>query len=75
MSRSSRKTPICGITTAVSEKLDKRRGNRKARKANRVRLAKGMELIPIREVSDVWSMDKDGKQFFNQTKFPELMRK
>lgn len=75
MSRSSRKTSICGITTAVSEKLDKRRGNRKARRANRVCLAKGAEPIQTREVSDVWSMAKDGKHFFSQTKFPELLRK
>lgn len=75
MSRSTRKTPICGITTSESEKLDKRFGNRKVRRANRMRLTKGEEPIQRHAMYDPWMMDKDGKQYFNQDRFPELMRK
>ncbi len=29
----------------------------------------------LREFSNVWTMDKDGKKWFNATEFPEIMRK
>jgi len=70
MSRSRRKTPVCGITTARSEKKDKRLVNRKLRRVTNEML-KGSQLeddliFPEkRDVSDVWLMEKDGKQWLD----------
>lgn len=78
MARSRRKRPICGITTSDTEKEDKRIANRKLRRKVKQRLATEAEpetLPHVREVSDPWAMDKDGKQPFNPEKYPELMRK
>lgn len=73
MSRSFKRTPICGITTAVSEKQDKRLANRKLRSKTRSMLnvavkadSSGVLLPSIREVSNVWSFDKDGKQWLDR---------
>ena len=74
MSRSKKKTPIAGITTARSEKDDKRLANRLLRRATRL----DPENAPaLREVSDVWNMAKDGKARFNPANKSgrKLMRK
>lgn len=66
MSRSRRRTPIRAITTAESEKQDKRKANRSLRRTVRVILLKDPEvdLLPtIEEVSDVWDFQKDGKMY------------
>lgn len=73
VSRSKRKTPIigcCGIRGR--EKYDKRLNNRRLRRAN-----KDPEKEPkvMREVSNQWNMEKDGKMFFDAEKTPEYMRK
>lgn len=70
MSRSRRKTPICGITTARSEKDDKRRANRKLRRLTRTDPEKNLVM---RDVSDVWSFAKDGKWRIDPTA-PNLLR-
>ena len=78
MSRSRRKTPIAVITTAESEKSDKRIYNRRFRHAFGQYLLKnpdGEPLPALREYSNPWSMDKDGKARFDPTKYPKLMRK
>lgn len=66
MARSKRKSPCTGVTTARSEKYDKRLANRRLRKRSRMVLARRRwddDLIfPLmREVSNVWCMDKDGR--------------
>lgn len=75
MSRSKRKTPVFGITTARTEKQDKRMANRKLRRKTRV----DPENAPaLREVSDVWGFAKDGKKFMPSTSpsfKPRMMRK
>ncbi|MBX9948638.1 MAG: hypothetical protein K2Y39_05730 [Candidatus Obscuribacterales bacterium] len=68
MSKSFRKSPICGITTAESEKKDKQLAHRRERRI--VRQILGSDpLRPVlphrREVSNVWSFDKDGKQYLS----------
>lgn len=78
MSRSRKRTSISGITNAKSEKQDKRLYNRRFRRACKIHLkifgADG--LFPVlREHSNVWAMDKDGKKWFDPEKFPEMMRK
>ncbi|HEU0300406.1 MAG TPA: hypothetical protein VFR37_13145 [Longimicrobium sp.] len=77
MSRSRRHTPIRGITTADSEKQDKRIANRKLRRKVRVAIrcdAEG-ELPARRGVSNPWCMDKDGKTVFDPARYPGDMRK
>jgi hypothetical protein len=78
MSRSKRKTPVVGITTAPSEKQDKRHANRMLRRRVKQQLNDDHEtdLLPLeREVSSIWTMDKDGKQRFDPDRHPNLMRK
>ena len=77
MSRSRRRTPVCGITTADSEKQDKRIANRKLRRKVRVaiRADAEVELPARREVSNPWCMDKDGKMRFDPARHPKYMRK
>jgi hypothetical protein len=70
MSRSRKKTPKTGITTADSEKNDKRLANRLFRRKTKSQLKNGESpFINIKEVSDVWLFDKDGKRYLkNATK-------
>ena len=78
MSRSRRKKPCTGITTSESEKQDKRFANRKYRRAVKIRLTAEVEngvLPEMRELTNLWAMDKDGKKWFDPQKFPKLMRK
>lgn len=78
MSRSRRKTPIGGITTAKSEALWKAKAARKLRVATRVLLAKhpeGETLSGKRwEVANPWDGPKDGKSWFGGA-HPKDMRK
>jgi hypothetical protein len=71
MSRSRRKTPKAGITTADSEKQDKRLANRDLRR----KVRQGKLDLRVRDVSNGWSFDKDGKQRFDPKKHPKEMRK
>ncbi len=74
MSRSKKKTPVTGMTTARSEKEDKRHANRILRRVSKP----DPENAPaLREVSDVWGMAKDGKVRFDPTDKAgrKLMRK
>lgn len=64
MSKSLKKTPKKGVTTARTEKEDKRNANRKLRRVTRIQVAKGdREPSDLREISNIWSFDKDGKKF------------
>lgn len=79
MSRSRRKTPIRGITNSVSEKQDKRLANRRLRRRVKEGLSAPLletTVLPdVREVSNPWAMDKDGKQYVDPEKHPKEMRK
>ncbi len=78
MSRSRKRTPIHGITMARSEKPDKRRYNRRFRHVCKqvLHVDPAREVLPhLREYSNPWSMDKDGKVRFDPARYPELMRK
>lgn len=69
MSRSKKKTPIQGITTASTEKNDKRAANRKYRRITKIQVNKGEGISDKNEISNVWSFAKDGKSFIkNHTK-------
>jgi hypothetical protein len=82
MSRSRRKTPICGITTASSERHDKRLANQRLRRSAKTKLRCGLYdedlILPeLDDVSNPWEMSKDGKQRFdpNSKWGKKLMRK
>lgn len=76
MARSYKKNPVSAITCSDSEKEDKRFANRAYRRKvkevlNTCNLSDIVEdeydlILPeIREVSDVWSFDKDGKRWYS----------
>jgi hypothetical protein len=71
MSRSKRKTPIFGYTTAETEKRDKRLANRAYRHRLKSQRPSENEVIPHRrELSNVWCFDKDGKRYVHRTDWP-----
>ncbi|RSK45769.1 hypothetical protein EI293_00940 [Hymenobacter perfusus] len=59
MARSYRHTPIMAVTTAASEKQDKRQANRLLRR----KVRQGKVCLTLREVSNVWAFSKDGKTY------------
>ncbi|AXO79034.1 hypothetical protein DZC78_01100 [Olleya aquimaris] len=64
MSRSKKKTKIQAITTAKSEKDNKTEANRKLRRIVKQKVNSGqMDLPDLREVSNVWNFNKDGKKY------------
>jgi len=83
MSHSYKKHPFSGITTAKSEKRDKRIANRRLRtKENAImkEIAEGaeIEVLPeIKDVSDVLVFDKDGKKMYSPDSeyYKEAIRK
>ncbi len=75
MSRSKKKTKIHGITTAKSEKENKRDANRKLRRIVKQKVNSGKTELPeLREVSNVWSFDKDGKRYNPEMTEKELRK-
>ena len=65
MSRSYIKNKIVGYTKKESEKRDKTIANKRYRRLVKVRIAKRSELLPlIREVSNIYQFDKDGKHYY-----------
>jgi hypothetical protein len=78
MTRSRKKTPIGGVTTARSEKHDKRLANRWVRRAVKQALATSVDVDVLphrRDLTNPWTMAKDGKMWFNADRFPEALRK
>lgn len=78
MSRSYRKNPITGWTKCESEKLEKSKKHRRTRRLVNSRIQNiedSIELPHNNENANRYYMRKDGKQFFDKDKFPELMRK
>ena len=78
MSRSRKKHPFCGMTTATTEKQDKRLANRSLRRRTRVLLSRDVEtdvLPELRDVSNHAAMSKDGKTRFDPEQDPKEMRK
>ena len=74
MSRSLRKTPIVGNTTATSEKSFKRRAHRNERAAVRIALAHDSDARDSHAFGNPWRGDKDGKQYIGD-RHRHLMRK
>lgn len=73
MSRSRKRTPICGWTTCRSEKEWKQRWHRRLRTAVRRHLLQTHDdtrLPDFREVSNPWTFGKDGKGYFGHLANP-----
>lgn len=65
MSRSRKKTPVTGTTTARTEKWYKRMWHRRWRQAVKRAVQRGDELMPHRyQFSDPWDGPKDGKTWW-----------
>jgi hypothetical protein len=71
MSRSHRKSPIMGVTTCDSERQDKQIWHKRWRARERTSLNSTLfdevdSYLPIleKQVSNVWNMGKDGKQYW-----------
>lgn len=78
MTRSRKKTPLQGNTTATTEKEDKKINHRRIRRAvtQAIGIAPEAELLPHeKELSNPWLMDKDGKHRFDPALYPKSMRK
>jgi hypothetical protein len=68
-------TPIGAITIVTSEKRNKQLANRRLRAAMRSAGAIEAELLPgMRDVSDPWTFDKDGKRWWDAA-YPRSLRK
>ncbi len=78
MSRSKKRTPFWGFSSARSEKQDKRDYNRRYRRVSKqfLRVYPECDVMPhLREYSNPWAMSKDGKVWFDPQQHPERMRK
>jgi hypothetical protein len=76
MSRSRRKTPIRGITTAASDKSSKVASHRRIRRSVRQMALENNTLLPIeRQLTNSWSFNKDGKKWFRAKENSDWMRK
>jgi hypothetical protein len=78
MSRSRRKTPICGITTASSDSEWKAMVARRLRHRVKQELTSGLECDRFAgkrwDLDNPWSVPKDGKTWFGR-RHPEYLRK
>ncbi len=75
MSRSRKKIPIVGISTATSEKQDKRMANRRFRRKIKIDLKTGKEsFTSYKVINNPWSYDKDGKQYLKNPEEKNLRK-
>lgn len=76
MTRSTRYTSICGNTCAKSDHAEKRFASRRERLAAKTLLLLGNDLVNVqKKITPKEWMAKDGKQWFDPDKHPQLMRK
>lgn len=72
MSRSHRKRKFCGMTSAESEKKDKKTWHRKFRQWIKQKVTIDDTFCPVAKdkhtICQVWSMSKDGKQYYGDLK-------
>lgn len=72
MSRSRKKIPIVGMTTAETDKPFKEREHRRERRRVRVSLRSGDAIPHPKQFGNPWASEKDGKQYWNN---PRALRK
>lgn len=75
MARSYRKTPITGMTTADSDKRFKTAEHRRERRKLKETDLTGDAPADPKAFGNPWASEKDGKQWIDRARFPELMRK
>ncbi len=75
MSRSKRKTPICGMTSAASDKPFKAKAHRNERHAVAIALRAGGDCPHPKEFGNPWASCKDGKQYLGPDAEARWMRK
>ena len=87
MSQSRRKHPIHGVTTAKSEKSDKKITHQRLRSIVRDAIRKALKSDDFdyhielwfdnKDISDVWSWSKDGKVYVSKSSpfYTKCMRK
>ena len=61
MSRSRRKTPIIGFTTAESDAPGREADSRRLRRRNKMRVQAGQDPLDARAIGGPWHWPKDGK--------------
>lgn len=65
MSLSHQHTPVTGNCSCRSEKYDKVSYHKRYRRAVRIAVQRGDEVLPhFRELSNVWTWGKDGKTYW-----------
>ncbi|WP_043706932.1 hypothetical protein [Tenacibaculum ovolyticum] len=75
MSRSRKKNKIHGNTTAKSEKENKQGANRKLRRTTKQKVNSVKTILPkLREISNIWSFNKDGKTYNSKMSEKELRK-
>lgn len=75
MSNSRKKTPKRGVTSSTTEKDNKRQANRKLRRIHRQQVQKGdTNFVLLREISNVWAFDKDGKIYLKNPTRKEIRK-
>ena len=75
MSRSYRKTPICGMTTKASDKPFKKAEHKRARRALNACDLSIDDPPAVKAFGNPWGAPKDGKQWIDPTAWPQIMRK
>ena len=63
MSRSRRKTPIIGFTSAESDAPGKKGDARRLRRRNKMRVQAGQEPVDAKTIGGPWNWPKDGKSY------------
>jgi hypothetical protein len=75
MSKSYKKIKVRSTTSAESEKENKQEANRKLRRITNQKVKIGDEVLPeIKDVSNVWSFNKDGKRYDKNMTEKELRK-
>lgn len=64
MSRSWKKRPITGSTTAESDKAYKQAEHQRERAAAKIAIGQGEQPTPARAYGNPWFSEKDGKQYW-----------
>ncbi len=75
MSRSYRKTPICGMTAAASDKEFKKAQHKRARRTLNARDLEIDDAPADKQYGSPWGAPKDSKQRIDPERFSEIMRK
>jgi hypothetical protein len=78
MSRSRRKTPIFGFTTATSDHEWKKKAARKLRRNVKQHLNATLNVLPFPgkrwDVVNPWSSEKDGKHYWGKAGAKEMRK-